>query len=215
MRIEEVAIGAVLHSGTLTAVTRHGTALSLAEEQPAGSPEAAATTLLRMKAELRRSRPCEPVIFLDADHVAGRVLDLILQHDRHSADQIVHGLSPAHAFAPGGVAFADRRSELLHAFLSALHAAKLLVPPDQELTSQLLAFEERERGGKIAYPSPADVAERVGRFPARAIAAVLSAIPAPPPGRVLPGAYTLGPNHPDNPVRRRREMADWDPYADI
>src|SRR5690606_36944042 len=102
---------------------------------------------------------------------------------RLSADRVVHGLGPAHAFAPGGVEFADRRSELFHKFARSIHG-DLLVPPDPELTQQLLAFEEGERGGKIAYPSPGDVAERIGRYPAKAVAAVLATIPAPAPGAV-------------------------------
>ena len=60
-----------------------------------------------------------------------------------------------------------------------------------------VAFERGERNGKIWYPSPSDVEQKLGRFPAIAVAVMLSTIPAPPPGA------------------QQSAYSGHDPYADL
>jgi hypothetical protein len=199
MRIKELAVGAVLHDRTLTTVVRHGSVLARAEVGRVQSSEAAAHVLMQLKLELRADG--DAAIFLDANHMPdlGHVHELLRQHDDpHGNAQLVYGLSAAHTCAPSGIEYANRRSELFDRYLHQLYNS-LLVPPDELMAVELEAFAVGERDGKIVYPSPVEVAEKINRYPARALAAVLSTIPAPPPGA----------------LKNRARPFDYDPYANL
>jgi hypothetical protein len=199
-QLQEVAVGAVVENGKLTTATRIGSHIQKPHVEPAETPEHAAAALLRLKGDLRRTRPCEPVVFLDSTTpVSGKAMTLICQNDSLSVDRLVDGLSRAHTCATGGVEFANRWSELLHAFLDDMTGGKIFVAPDADFEAQLTAFKRGERNGKIWYPAPSEVADTLGRYPVRAVAAVLACIAAPPPGG----------------EQQQQQPVDYDPYANI
>ncbi len=115
---------------------------------------------------------------------AGRVVELLWKHDSRGADQLIQGLSPATMFAPAGVPYANRRSELVDKYLRKVHARELLLPDDAELVEETAAFAMEERDTGIWYPSATDVAKAIDRYPAKFMAIVHATIPAPPPGQV-------------------------------
>jgi hypothetical protein len=83
-------------------------------------------------------------------------------------------MSPPLSAAEDNVHFANRRSELFYKFRKRVVDEKLLVPV--VYNAQLDAFAESELNGKIFYPNPDDVAGKLGKYPAFALAAVLAAI---------------------------------------
>lgn len=195
--LEEVAVGAVVRNGKLITVVRTATRFQEPRVEPVETPGQAATALNRLKYELRRTLSCEPVVHLASGHVAGQVIVLLQEHDRMSADQLIEGAAPSGACAPGGAEYANRHAEIADTFLAELHAGKVLLAPDNALSTELLAFERGESNGKISYPSPADVEKTIGYYPVRAVATLLASIPAPPPGSA--------------PSKR----SEHDPYANI
>jgi hypothetical protein len=182
----ETAIGAVLHGNTLTIVVRQADSLGEPIQHPIPNSLAAVGLLLDLKVEHRHD---DPPIFLEANSVAGPVLDEIRQRDKRSRDQIINGLSPALSSAGAGVLFYDRRSELHFRFRERVAAGRLLVP--DIFHEQLAAFtsSEQTKDGKVFFPYTDDVAAKLGRYPALAVAAVLAAIDAPPRVDAQPGDY--------------------------
>ena len=175
--MRECVIGAVLHRDTLTYCVRTDNVLGEPRQQTIATPEQAAALLLH---ECYLNRHDDPVIYLESGAMAGEVLDSIYEARKRegieSADEIVNGLSPALSLAEGGIRFADRRSELHHNF-QALARKSLAVPA--AYNEQVRAFAQDTHDGKIFFPHVADVAERLGRYPALAVAAVLAAIEVP------------------------------------
>lgn len=191
--LTEVAIGAVIHNDVLTISIRQGNELAEPIQAKLGNPLDAVALLL---AERVRHRHDDPIIYLESNSTAGAVLEGIRERDEQSRDQIVNGLSGAASYAGAGVAFYDRRSELHYRFLERVAHGKLLVPA--VYNDQLIAFAEEIKDGKIFFPYVRDVAQKLGRWPAFAITAVLATLDVPP-------------RRDDGAASRR----DHDPYAKL
>jgi hypothetical protein len=73
-----------------------------------------------------------------------------------------------------------------------LHRVEILLPSDEERSAELIALVRTDREGKISYPLPTEVSDKIGRYPSKLVAAVLSTIAAPPPGKLQqqPGSST-------------------------
>lgn len=181
--MQDVSIGAVIHNNTLTLAVRRGAVLDDPIREPITGAEDAIAIILYHCAQHRHDNPavrieCGPL----ADMVCVGVRDKC-EHPVHI--EIVDGLGAA---LPR---FANRRSELHYQFRLLVEEGKLRVP--QAYHEQLGAFEEQEKGGKVLISSPLEVATKLGQYPARAVAAVLSSIPA------LGGGVGKG-------------ESEWDPY---
>jgi hypothetical protein len=182
----QVAIGAVIHNDMLTVAIRRGDQLDEPIQHALGTPLEAVALLLDQRV---RHRHDDPIIYLEANSTAGAVLDGIRSRDARSRDQIVNGLSAAISVAGAGVMFYDRRSELHYRFRERVSQGKFLVPAAYE---QISAFAEQVKDARIFFPYVDDVAQKLGRFPALAVAAVLAAM--------------------DVPFRRDATPRDHDPY---
>lgn len=171
----ETAIGAVIHHDVITMAIRRGDVLLEPIQHALGNALEAIALLLDQRA---RHRHDDPMIFLESGSTAGAVLDGIRALDEHSRDRIVDGLSAAASLAGAGVSFYDRRSELHYRFRERVAQGKLLVPA--AYNEQISAFAEQVKDGRIFFPHVVDVAQKLGRFPAYAVAGVLAAIEVPP-----------------------------------
>lgn len=145
----------------------------------------------------RRNTLAEPVVlrFRDAQEAAAMLLELIATEHRHDeptlyfeggpwTDDIVREIHkennrlPLHTeviegTAPTGARFENLRSALHYALRQAVEEGRLRVPPSYH--DDLAAFEFDDAGGKVRVESPDRVAEKLSRYPARAVAAVLAA----------------------------------------
>lgn len=190
--MHETAIGAVIHNDTLTVVVRQGKRLLEPEQHRIDAPLDAVAHLLALKALHRHD---DPIAYLDASSATAAVLDGIRERDEQSRDAIIDGLSPAFALAGPGVHFYNRRSELHYGFRRQVAEGNLLVPA--LLNEQIMAFAEKERDGKVYFPPAQDVAEKLGRYPAMAVAAVLASIDAPARSRDAASVPDYNPYAPD------------------
>jgi hypothetical protein len=192
MKMRDTVIGAAIYSDVLTTAIREGDVLHEPMQHALASARDAIALLLEQRV---RHRHDEPVIFLEAGSTAGAVLEGLLEADKREGiqnrDRIVNGLSPAESSVGAGVQFYDRRSELHYRFRERA-ARDLRVPP--AYNDQLAAFgaDGQTKEGRVFFPYVGDVAEKLGRWPALAVAAVLAAIDAP---------------------LRRSARKDYDPYS--
>lgn len=161
------AVGAVIHNDTLTLVIRRGDMLEEPLPLPATTPLAVAASLL---AQRRDGAP----IYLEAGGLAALALEEVKKRYSKSPDEIVNGMGPAQSMAEDGVLFANRRSELFFRFFEKVEHGKLVLPAT--FNEQLSAFKQQEQSGKIFFPPPDEVAGKLGKYPALALAAVLAAI---------------------------------------
>lgn len=188
--LTQVAIGAVIHNDVLTVSIRQGDAINEPVQHTLGTARDAVALLLEQGVRFRHD---DPMIYLEAGSTAGAVLDGVRKLDKRSRDQIVNGLAPAVSLAGAGVPFYDRRSELHYRFRERVSQGKLFVPA--AYNEQINAFREQVKDGKVFFPYVDEVAAKLGRFPAYAVAAVLAAMDVPP--------------------RRVAASRDYDPYADL
>jgi hypothetical protein len=162
------AVGAVLVNDQLTVVVRRGDMLEEPRPFTAATPLSAAAILLKQRG------PDGGVIFIEAGGAAAQVLAEVKRKYSGSRDELVNWLSQPQSMAEKDVFFYNRRSELFYRFKTRVVDKKLFLPPSY--TEQFAAFAESELNGKIFFPSPDDVAAKLGKFPAVALAAVLAAI---------------------------------------
>jgi hypothetical protein len=162
------AVGAVIVNDQLTVVIRRGDMLEEPLPFTIGTPLSVAAILLKQRG------PDGGVIFIEAGGAAAQVLEEIRKKYSGSRDELVNWLSPPLSIEEANVQFANRRSELFYRFKTKVVERKLFMPPSYN--EQLLAFMESELNGKIFYPNPDDVAGKLGKYPAYAVAAVLAAI---------------------------------------
>jgi hypothetical protein len=182
--LNEVAIGAVVHTGVLTIAVRQGNQLK--EPVQHKLDPALNDAVVHLLAEKYRYRHDDPVVYLESGSAEGALLEKLQAADKregiNSRDQIIEGLGHPASVSDGGVSFYDRRSELHYRLRQRVECGELLVPA--AYNEQISAFDEQVKDGKIFFPYVAAVAEKLGRYPALAVAAVLAVIEAPRRGSV-------------------------------
>jgi len=170
MKMNQTAIGAVISDDSLTLAIRRGDLI----ENPLTFPIVGA---LDAAALLLAQRRDQAPIFIEAGGLAALVLAEIKRRYSNSPDKIINGMEPARSVAGGNVEFFNRRSELHFLFRQSLAEGKILMPAIYN--EQVASFAPEERNGKIFYPSPEEVADKLGKQPVFAMVAVLAAIETP------------------------------------
>lgn len=163
--MSDVTIGTVIHNGVLTLAVRCGDNLTEPVQQSISTAQEAVALLLD---RCVRHRHDKPAIYIESGPLADPVSDAIRKYEHAPNVHVIDGLGTSFS------RFANRRSELHYEFRMQVEEGRLRVPP--AYNEQLAAFTQEERNGKVFFPAPLDVADKLGRYPAFAVVAVLAAI---------------------------------------
>lgn len=175
--LHEVSIGATYHDGYLSVAVRvNHEILAPIEHHHAEHVASAAALVMAARQVHWRDLPRLHVTGDDATPLMEALRDnyrAFPEGNPRPVDTLVDW------YAQAGATYANQGSRLFADFAERIRSADVLLPADAKLTEELVTFERTYLGGAVSYTAPDQIARTFNRYPARALAVLLAAIPAP------------------------------------